>query len=906
MTIPAGWRVGRYEIESLLGAGGMGEVYLARDPALGRPVAIKTLRPGVVGGADRLQRLVREARAASGLNHPYILTVHEVGTAVPEPGHPAGVPSHDEVHYIVTEFVEGVTFRAKLEADRLDLGKVLGYLIQVAEGLAKAHAAGIVHRDLKPDNIMVTPEGFVKILDFGLAKLVEGGEDGLRARSGDASTVMHPQSSPGMIVGTAAYMSPEQARGRPLDTRSDIFSFGCILYEAAAGRQPFAGASTIETLHNIIHAPVVPLRDAAPGTPGELDRIVCKCLAKEADERYQTIKDVALDLKALRREPDVVDRRVAGAVTPAQRPVSSAEYVVESIKRHKRGAAVLGVLGALALVVAAAWGLNAPGSRERGAAASPQMRVSRLTSTGAVRHAAISPDGNWAVHVVEEAGQQGLWIRQIATGSNVNVLAPADTTYLGLTFSRDGNYVYYVKHDGAGTAGTLYRMPALGGASRKILDGVHGTIALSPDGTRLAFVRYDFSAGESSLVVADADGGQERVLALRRAPEGFEPDTPAWSPDGTLITSSGYSNDGLRLVTIAVADGTERRVWDLGVGSLRHTAWLPDASGILALAADQSSGFFYQIWHVGYPGGEARRVTNDLSSYVGVSLTADAGTLLTVQGDMISNVWVAPGGDARRAHRITSGRYDGAMGVAWTPDARIVQASRDWNISILDADGRNQKLLTPDEHNNRWVSVTRDGQYILFESWRKNSTSAIWRMDIDGGNPRQLTRSGAVSAPSGAYDSRSFVYESDVSGVMTIWKASIDGGQETPLIDRNTEEPAVSPDGRLVACFHYPGRGVKLLVVPFEGGEPVAEFDVDPSVLDKRPAWSPDGHAITYVVHRGGTSNIWSQPLAGGDPVQVTDFPADRIFAFDWAPDGSLALSRGVTSHDVVLITGFK
>jgi Tol biopolymer transport system component len=179
-------------------------------------------------------------------------------------------------------------------------------------------------------------------------------------------------------------------------------------------------------------------------------------------------------------------------------------------------------------------------------------------------------------------------------------------------------------------------------------------------------------------------------------------------------------------------------------------------------------------------------------------------------------------------------------------------------------------------------------------------------MDIDGGNPRQLTRSGAVSAPSGAYDSRSFVYESDVSGVMTIWKASIDGGQETPLIDRNTEEPAVSPDGRLVACFYYPGRGVKLLVVPFEGGEPVAEFDVDASVLDKRPAWSPDGQAITYVVHRGGTSNIWSQPLAGGDPVQVTDFPADRIFAFDWAPDGSLALSRGVTSHDVVLITRFK
>jgi TolB protein len=248
------------------------------------------------------------------------------------------------------------------------------------------------------------------------------------------------------------------------------------------------------------------------------------------------------------------------------------------------------------------------------------------------------------------------------------------------------------------------------------------------------------------------------------------------------------------------------------------------------------------------------------------------------------------------------------MGVAWTPDGRIVHASRDWDISILDADGRNQKLLTIDEHNNRWVSVTRDGRYILFESWRKSANDvAIWRIDIDGGNPLPLTGRGLASAPSSSPDGKWVVYESNASGKMAVWKTSIDGGEPQQLTDRVTEEPAISPDGKLIACFYYPGQSIKILIIPFDGGEPLYQFDVQEGSRDKAPIWTADGRAITYVVNRSGVSNIWSQSLTGGPPKQLTDFKSDRIFAYDYSRDGKqLVLSRGTVSNDVVLITDFR
>ncbi len=936
--ITNGTKFGHYEIVSQLGAGGMGEVYLAEDIILNRKVALKILTADVASNAERMSRFVQEARAAAALNHPNIAHIYEIGEA-------------ENVNFIAMEFIEGETLRDTVHRDRVELRTLLKYLAQVADGLTKAHAAGIVHRDLKPDNIMISRDGYAKILDFGLAKLLEPQKlQGANAGElNEAATAIIPQplSTPGMIMGTVNYMSPEQAQGKKeIDGRSDIFSFGCVLYEATTGRQPFSGESLVDTLHKIIHAPAPPIRDFNSHAPNDLQRIVRRCLQKDPEERYQTIKDVAIELKELRRgiedasevhrtyppsasavvqvstegEPTAVNTIAKSTAPTAEvsaaastQTSSSAEYLVGSIKRHKTGGLVILSLLAAAML-AAAFGaykfLNRNESRP--ATTASQMKVSRLTSTGKVKRAAVSPDGKYAVHVVDDAGRQGLWIRQIVTASNVQVLPPAEVNYLSLTFSQDGNYVYYVRREKAGGKGIIYQMPTLGGSSRKIMEGADGAITLSPDGKRFAFMRYDFNQGESALIVANIDGSGERKLATRKEPNGFEADGLAWSPDGKVIACSDYSaggDDAVSLIEVAVEDGREKRVLSRNVASILSVAWLGDGSGLLMAAADKASGYTYQIWHVAYASGEARRITNDLNSYSDVSLTADSNTMLTVQGDWVSNLWIAPNGDSSRAQRITSGKYDGAMGVAWTPDGRIVHASRDWDISILDADGSNQKLLTIDEHNNRWVSVTRDGRYILFESWRKSaSDNFIWRMDIDGGNPQPLTnQKGLASAPNGSPDGKWVVYESNASGKMAVWKTSVDGGEAQQLTDKITEEPAISPDGKLIACFYYPGQSIKLLVIPFGGGEPVYEFDVDESIRDKAPVWTADGRAITYVLHRGGVSNIWSQPLDGGAPKQLTDFKTDRIFAYDWSRDGKLLLlARGTVSNDVVLISDFR
>jgi len=364
MTLESGTKLGRYEIRSKIGAGGMGEVYLAEDTRLHRKVALKLLPADLASNQDRMRRFEQEAQAAAALNHPNIATVHEIGET-------------NGVNFIAMEFIDGVTLRDQIHRERTELRKLLRYLQHVAEGLAKAHAAGIVHRDLKPDNIMITRDGHAKILDFGLAKLIEPKAtvvDG--ADQGDAATaIMQQHSTPGVIMGTVGYMSPEQAQGKTkeIDQRSDIFSFGCILFEAATGKKPFEGDSIVKSLHNLIYEPTPQVKDLNPSSPVELQRIIRRCLAKDPEQRYQSIKEVAIELKELRREletsagsdttvppPDITEAArdtesgpAIAATSGTLRPtVSSAEYVIAGIKRHKVAVIVL----ALVIVIGASLG----------------------------------------------------------------------------------------------------------------------------------------------------------------------------------------------------------------------------------------------------------------------------------------------------------------------------------------------------------------------------------------------------------------------------------------------------------------------------------------------------------------------------------------------------------------------
>src|SRR5205807_4673870 len=360
MTIAAGAKLGRYEIRSKIGAGGMGEVYLALDARLDRKVALKILPAELASNQDRMRRFTQEAKAAAALNHPNIAHIYEIG-------------EHDGVNFIAMEFIDGHTLRELIHGKQTGLPKLLRYLQHVAEGLAKAHAAGIVHRDLKPDNIMVTREGHAKILDFGLAKLIE--PQALPGRSGTsdsevATAIIRQHSTPGAVLGTVGYMSPEQAQGltTEIDQRSDIFSFGCLLYEAATGQRAFESESAIDTLHKIVHAPAPQVKDVNSSAPADLTRVVRRCLAKDPDERYQSIREAAIELRELRREvegaqglettvpPGPFGSTAGSATSSAARtsdaplstaPASSAEYFVAGIKRHKLAAII--ILAALLL-----------------------------------------------------------------------------------------------------------------------------------------------------------------------------------------------------------------------------------------------------------------------------------------------------------------------------------------------------------------------------------------------------------------------------------------------------------------------------------------------------------------------------------------------------------------------------
>ncbi|HEX6625714.1 MAG TPA: protein kinase, partial [Pyrinomonadaceae bacterium] len=925
-----GRTIARYRVLSLVGAGGMGRVYLAEDTGLGRRVALKLLPAHFTHDKEQVRRFRQEARAASALNHPNILTVHEVGEA-------------DGTEFIATEYVEGETLRACLARARCGVGEALDVAAQIADALVAAHEARIVHRDIKPENVMLRRDGYVKVLDFGLAKLTES----LTAPptpEPEAATRSVVRTNPGVVMGTAEYMSPEQARGLAVDTRTDVWSLGVVLYEMVAGRRPFGGETHGDMIVSILEREPAPLLRHAPAAPAELERIVRKALAKDREERYQTVKGMATDLKRLRRRLEAEaeiehsgqaalggdaaratgsgGRRAAVTAVQAGAPISAAgaarttssvEYLVSQIGRHKRRAAL--VLGALVLLLGGAgYGLYRLANRLPPPAPPFQtVKLTRLTATGKVKDAAISPDGKYVVYMEEEARRQSLWVRQVATGSSVPLVPPADVIYTGLTFSNDSNYVYYVKGTRDEPGWPVYQVPSLGGASKKVIERVDSAVAFSPDGRRFAFVRALPQQGESTLVIVNADGTGERALATRKTPDFFLYEgivRLAWSPDGKMIACPAGSADagGLfyNVVGVRVEDGATERLTTQRWGWVSQVAWLADGSGLVMVAGEEEVSA-PQLWRLSYPGGEARRITNDLHRYTDVSLTGDSRSLVTVRTNRASNIWVAPEGDAARARQITAGTSDSSLGLSWTPDGRIVyqtDASGKPEIWAVNADGSDPRQLTHDGYNYR-PATSPAGRYIVFHSFRAGRTN-IWRMDVDGGNPKQLTDGQRNLFPAISPDGQWVVYASPDAGDITLWKVPIDGGDPVRLHETIANLPAISPDGKYVASFYWderanPPQGV--MILPAAGGEPVKRFDILPDAVNGFALhWSPDGRALLHF--RDDLSNIWSQPVDGGKPTQATNFQGDQIFNFAWSHDGKqLALARGRVTDDVVLIS---
>ncbi|MEJ7616878.1 MAG: protein kinase [Pyrinomonadaceae bacterium] len=952
MAIPQGTHCGHYKVLTLLGSGGMGYVYLAEDTRLGRKAAIKILPVSFTCDKERLRRFEQEAKSASSLNHPNILTIYEIGQT-------------DATHFIATEFVDGLTLRQRLQKTRLKLIETLDVATQLASALAAAHQAGIVHRDIKPENVMIRADGLVKVLDFGLVKLIEQNASTINTQAPTLSEAMN--TDPGLVMGTVRYMSPEQARGLCVDSRTDVWSLGVVLYEMIAGRPPFDGATKSDVFAAVLMEEPAPLHEYAPETSAQLQRVVRKALTKEVEERYQDIRDFRIDLKTLKREFELEAGKYISAPSPRNDSVahnssgagnigptkettpqatSSIEYLINRTRQHKRAAVILPFVLAVALtgVAYALYKLSVKSPPE------PSIRITkatRLTSDGRAKHAAISPDGNYVAYVREEAGQQSLMIRQVATESAGVLVPPSNAQYSGLTFSHRGSHIFYVVTVEGDPWGSLYRVSApLPDTVKKLLPGVRSPVSISFDDEHLAFVREDIARGESSLVVANIDGTAERVIASRRRPEYFAAEGPAWSPDGSLVACSaitykpGYHED---LVGVRVADGSETKITSDTWANIGWAAWLGDGSGLVVvgrIGLQRQSGQTVSgdpqhqdhLWYLTYPGGRAQRVTSELNKYYDVSLTAESSQLVSVQAVSDISLWLISAAGrvgsfesrtsfttgAKPARQLTRGlfKYDGVDGLALAPDGRIFyvsyeSAGRDiWSIA---QDGSGQKNLTDSAGSNRSPAVSPDGRYIVFASTRAGERN-IWRMNIDGSGLTQLTDGKLESDPCVSPDGQWVVYSSihGNSDKQLLWRVSINGGAAQQLTDKFSARPAISPDGKLIAYLERENSNSPLrqVVVPFEGGTPVKTYEAPLTRgAFQQPVvrWSPDGRMLTYVDTREGISNIWGQPLAGGEPVRLTAFEDGEIFWFDWSRDGGqLVVSRGRETSDVVLLSFAK
>jgi serine/threonine protein kinase/Tol biopolymer transport system component len=1021
MPIDPGTRFDRYQIIAPLGSGGMGEVYLAQDTKLGRKVALKLLPEKYTQDPKRLRRFTQEARAASALNHPNIITIHEIGDV-------------DGVHFIATEFIEGVTLRRRLRQGRPNIKEALDVAIQVANALVAAHSASIVHRDIKPENVMLRPDGYIKVLDFGLAKLIEAtipvlpeseshttGENsgettdenslhrvtddseiistetidqataypsiikslateaniqvpsqaspteadtaGARSESGHQTQAEASlgQTIPGLVMGTLHYMSPEQVRGLRVDTRTDIFSLGVVIYEMLTVQMPFEGQARKEIMAAILSEDPLPISRLRPDVPDLLEWITAKALVKDREERYQTAREMLNDLKRLQQRLEVetelarsrrgltesevaegVMNRESGsqlAVNDSGRkfaraaqalggaakdlaatPVSGLNLQPQNAATHSRQQILRNSLLAIPLLLVSAYLIyNFVISRKGQLFPFSQMKVTRFTSNGKALRAALSPDGKYVVYASGDTRQQRLLVQQVATSGLAEIIPLAEAVYRGLTFSPDSNSIYYVVQEGNNPIQSLYQIPVLGGVPRRLLGDVDSAASFAPDGKRLAFVRRSLATREDSLIIADTQGNELQQLAIRKGADFFHTSGLAWSPDGkTIVCPAGTNEGGRRMFYVAVdtSNGQMRKLAELRWSNAGQPVWLPSGQGLIVSGTDAGTTQA-QIWQITFPQGQVQRLTNGLNDYRDLSIAADARTLIAVQTEAQVNIWLTPLGPPTQAKQITSGigQYNGVRGLAWTPDGRLVYVSRQsgsQDIWVMNGDGsKPHQLTTPETRADVYPAVSPDGKTIVFVSTRTGSSN-LYRMAPDGTGQTKLTNGTGEEFPAISSDGRTVIYTATGSTMHTLWRVPLAGGAVEQLTDRLSQWPTASPDGKWIACWYREEtkQPWRLALLPAGGGPP-AKLITLPSTADSAlpMRWLPtNGNegsgAICFVDNRNGIANLWSYSLADGALNQLTQFNSDHIFWFDISTDGKqIATSRGLLINDVLMFS---
>src|SRR5271170_1859920 len=796
--IAAGSVVSHYRILSPVGEGGMGVVYLAEDITLSRRAALKFLPEKNRTDASVMERFLREARAASALNHPGICTIYEFG-------------EHEGRSFLAMEFLEGKSLDKVSTAQPMALERLLDFGIQASDALDAAHRKGIVHRDIKPANLFLSPSGQLKVLDFGLAKLTEASAADVTsdATSGaNDATAANSLTSAGSAVGTVAYMSPEQARGEKLDARTDLFSLGVVLYQLATGKHPFGGTTTAVIFDKILnHAPTAPLELNA-ALPAEFGRILNKALDKDPDLRYQSAADLRADLKRLRKET-TSDRALAPA-TSGSGSGSGAVPASGTVSGTASSPGSNGAISSAAVVPATApgrgkiWGIGAAAVLVLAAAALAvwyflprthpfsSVTLRQITEGGDSDLIAMSPDGRTLAEVKIDKGQQSLWIRNIPTNAETQILPPSGANFVGLTFSVDGNNLYYSRSsEESSYIRTLYSIPVFGGTPRALIRDVDSPPSFSPDGQRFVFLRQtpELKDHFAEMHVVNADLSGDVLVYHGDYPASF----PHWSPDGKKIVWNELKNGRETYELVHDVESKQTRTLSpaAGLNFYIYQAWMPDSSSLVTTYYKDRSDLF-QIGLLDISSGRIKPITNDLNSYSWVGLSADGHGFATISSTVDSELsfYKNDGGTAVS----TANLRISPVGLAWQ-DANHIAFIGHGRIDLYDREKQGVAPVdTGEVQVGGFISACADGKIVFTGIPKGVDHSEAFRVNADGTGVSRLTTGKLVRGPQCL--TGDVVNYTELDGTAaTAWSILLAGAPRKLFSAAGTNPAAFSKDG---------------------------------------------------------------------------------------------------------------